>query len=808
MNIKPVAYLFLTVSALFDIVCLDAKADLPTNFPPIVVTTYDSNKIADGYIFLAVASVTPGIGTYAMVLQNDGTPVWYQELSNEEIYDFKVQPNGYLSYAPFIEAHSYTGGGDVYHEIRDDSYALRETVTGGNSYVAEGHDFRVLPNGNVLQTGYYMSEVDMSQIVAGGHPAALVSGGLVQELDAQRNVVWQWRAWDHYSFSDELTSKSAVISAFHLNDLFLDWDGNLVVGTPTEIRKINRQTGEVMWTLGGPDNEFTAIGPGSDIADFGGHGTYRLENGNFLMYDNGNRPGTVSSTVHEYKLDEVAKTASNVWNYVPDTIIPAWHRGNAQRLPNGNTFIGWGGAAASKRIPACTEVTPTGEKVFELYFGTNSPPIESYRAFRFKYPPATQKIEFMQTELATGNSYDFTNTGVSITVNSGGGGYNEATVRREPYAPVYPLFQGKAPRVLPVRVSLTESDIGTMNARIEFDAVSFGFADPTNLTVYYRTQIGQEGLFLPQTKDYNSVTKKLRVTMTLTSQSGQFGEFIFGYPDVADVAYPPMLAEVENYRGIQTHEVIAPKLAATGMVYTVNQELPVLLSWSPKGFARWYQLQIATNQDFASPVVDIPYQTDGFKVWSNAAPDTTYFYRVKTWNEGGESDWSSGSFQTVAPMVAVVAPSGGEAWQRGLTYFIQWKDNIAEDVVIDLYKNGIFLESIATNASTGAYQWEVGLNLVAGNDYSIKIMSATDGALFDVSDMPFDIDVPKITGIQQSQDGSWILEWEGSSTGVYVEFNPTLAPGQWQTIGGPTSGSNWTNTPPAGLAGFYRLRLE
>jgi len=45
--------------------------------------------------------------------------------------------------------------------------------------------------------GYYLSEVDMSQVVSNGNPAALVSGAVLQELDGQRNVVFQWRSWDY-----------------------------------------------------------------------------------------------------------------------------------------------------------------------------------------------------------------------------------------------------------------------------------------------------------------------------------------------------------------------------------------------------------------------------------------------------------------------------------------------------------------------------------------------------------------------------------------------------------------------------------
>ena len=41
-----------------------------------------------------------------------------------------------------------------------------------------------------------------------------------------------------------------------------------------------------------------------------------------------------------------------------------------------------------------------------------------------------------------------------------------------------------------------------------------------------------------------------------------------------------------------------------------------------------------------------------------------------------------------------------------LKYFIQWKGNTPEPVVIDLHKNGVFLKTIGNNANTGAYPCE------------------------------------------------------------------------------------------------------
>ena len=205
-----------------------------------------------------------------MILDNNGTPVGgdkYQEFP-ETAGDFKMQPNGLLSYAHTFYPLPYTGGWDVEHKLVDDSLTnVIETIQMRNGYLAEFHDFQLLPNGHALVLGYYLSEVDLSRMVSGGNPGALVSGAIIQELDAQRNAGFQWRFWDHYDFYyvSYGNPTAAKISQFHLNNLNLDVDGNLIAGTPSDIRKISRQTGEVLWVLGGPNNEFTVAGTGADM---------------------------------------------------------------------------------------------------------------------------------------------------------------------------------------------------------------------------------------------------------------------------------------------------------------------------------------------------------------------------------------------------------------------------------------------------------------------------------------------------------------------------------------------------------------
>jgi hypothetical protein len=70
--------------------------------------------------------------------------------------------------------------------------------------------------------------------------------------------------------------------------------------------------------------------------------------------------------------------------FVPDPPIVAFATGSVQRLPSGNTLIGWGSAN-----PTLTEVTPTGARITELTFPLG---ITSYRAFRYEWPPVRSAI--------------------------------------------------------------------------------------------------------------------------------------------------------------------------------------------------------------------------------------------------------------------------------------------------------------------------------------------------------------------------------------------------------------------------------
>ncbi|MGA9408534.1 MAG: aryl-sulfate sulfotransferase, partial [Bacteroidota bacterium] len=342
---------------------------LPSNFPILSILT--DSTTTPGYIFLSNFAWTDSVVStpFLMILDNFGHPVFYRELSATAI-DFDLQPNGHLTY--------FDEGLSAFSEL-DSSYQVVNSYQCGNGYPTDFHELRLLPNGHALLMGDDPELVDMSKIVPNGNPNAIVTGIIIQELDQSKNVVFQWRSWDHFQITDatheDLTAQT--IDYVHGNALEFDGDGNLLLSSRhmDEITKIDWLTGSTIWRMGGKNNQFTFVN--DSIGYSHQHAIRRLANGNFVLFDNGNFHTPPFSRALEYQVDEVNKIATLVWQYRnnPDYVSSAM--GYVQRFSNGNTLIGWGATN-----PSVTEVTSDGEKVYEMSMPNQ---VVSYRAFRYQW---------------------------------------------------------------------------------------------------------------------------------------------------------------------------------------------------------------------------------------------------------------------------------------------------------------------------------------------------------------------------------------------------------------------------------------
>jgi hypothetical protein len=337
------------------------------NFPVNTITV-PATDTAPGFLFLAPFRLVNGSQSYLFVADDSGEPVYWQALPlGAQSYDFKRQPNGWLTY--FLSS-------DARFHALDNNYAQVAAFAAGNGYSTDQHELQVLPNGHVLLLSYDGELVNMSLITASGQTTAAVLGLIVQEHDLNHDVVFQFRSWDHFLITDTTVSlTTGVVDYVHGNAIELDHDNNLLLSSRhlNEITKIDHMTGDIIWRLGGKNNQFTINDPDGPFSHQ--HDMRRLPNGDITLFDN-HYPGPCSRAA-EYQLDEVNKTADNIWQYRNTLDEYNSVTGNNQRLPDGHSLIGWGFGQ-----PDVTEIMTDGTKLFEMAL---DPAYLSYRAFRFPW---------------------------------------------------------------------------------------------------------------------------------------------------------------------------------------------------------------------------------------------------------------------------------------------------------------------------------------------------------------------------------------------------------------------------------------
>ncbi len=346
--------------------------DNPPDFPQVTVDIIDSTKIADGYIFFHNFHGIPEESDYIAIIDNYGEAVYSRRVETITGMSFKLQKNGMLTF------WDYNLSAFV---MMDSSYTDIDTLRCVDGYITNFHDCRVTPENHVWLFAYDEQYVDLSDSIFLGNHNALVEGVVIQELDEDRNLVFQWRSWDHFSVFDavHITDYTAdEIRFIHCNSLDLDSDTSFIISCRNmdEVTRIDSRTGEIIWRLGGLKNQFSFIDDNEGFC--WQHDVRRLSNGNILMFNNGNYLPNQVSRVAEYEIDEENMTAKLVWNFIHPDQIYSSKTGSAQRLPNGNTFVNWA-LSNDPAVPSFTEVTRDCVVVYELYF--NNPNI-TYQSTR------------------------------------------------------------------------------------------------------------------------------------------------------------------------------------------------------------------------------------------------------------------------------------------------------------------------------------------------------------------------------------------------------------------------------------------
>jgi len=348
--------------------------------PPVIEITTDAAGADEGYTFLG-AKIEDGQNG-AMILDNSGGLVWFSPHESPVAVsnDVRVQEYNGEPVLTMWEGIAKLGTGFGHLVLPNQAYETVATIQPGNGYPgADQHECRLTPGGTALIVIYNPLHWDLSE--HGGAENDPVLDGVVQEVEiATGRVIFEWHCLDHVgldeAFGDPSTTPDEPWDYFHLNSIEPTDDGNFILSArhTHAIYKIERESGRVLWRLGGRRSDF-ALGEGVEFAYQ--HDARLHANGELTLFDNASSDQDDAGDVHSrglvLALDEDAKQATLVRQYAHPTDILSVSQGNMQVLPNGNVFIGWGSA------PVFSEFDPEGNLVFN---GRMPRAGTSYRAYR------------------------------------------------------------------------------------------------------------------------------------------------------------------------------------------------------------------------------------------------------------------------------------------------------------------------------------------------------------------------------------------------------------------------------------------
>ncbi len=200
------------------------------------------------------------------------------------------------------------------------------------------HDIVELPDGtigaivNVQEDGY------------------TATGDAIYELAEDGSTTEIWNAWD--ALDPELYGDPNGDGPWtHANalDYVEEQDAYYIslVGIGTLV-KVDRATGQTVWTMFGDPNEFTFPEGTTPVER---QHQLDVQGNNMLIFDNGDATRGYSQAV-EFEVDEENRVAEEVWSYIADPPLYVYSKGDVLRFDDGDTMIVWSSSGQIDNVTA------------------------------------------------------------------------------------------------------------------------------------------------------------------------------------------------------------------------------------------------------------------------------------------------------------------------------------------------------------------------------------------------------------------------------------------------------------------------
>ncbi len=337
--------------------------------PPAITATADPDS-SSGDIF---AGIVDGPQFGPMILNPRGQLVWF--LPHRSTANFAVQH--YLG-RPVLTWWQGVEPPPAEDVIMNQSYRTVAVVHGADGLTPDPHEFEITPQNTALFSTASITDANLSGV--GGPVHGTVIDDVIQEVDIKSGqLLWEWHSLGHVPLSASyapVTHKSwPPYDYFHLNSIQQLPGGNLLISARDTwaVYEVSRQTGRVIWTLGGKDSNFK-MGSGTN---FEWQHDARLHGQTLSLFDDADSPQEErESSAKLLRLNPRNRSVSLIrrFTHSPPLLVP--EMGSVQTLANGNVFVGWGNQ------PQFSEYTSGGRQIFNAAAPLG---VVFYRVFRFPW---------------------------------------------------------------------------------------------------------------------------------------------------------------------------------------------------------------------------------------------------------------------------------------------------------------------------------------------------------------------------------------------------------------------------------------
>ncbi|HXQ23900.1 MAG TPA: arylsulfotransferase family protein, partial [Candidatus Acidoferrales bacterium] len=292
---------------------------LPHDFPLVAPITYPAvGSPTPGWYLIGNLFAAAGSGSFAMIVDVNGTPIWYHRIPSAEANVTVVTPLPDSTVG--ITTTSNPSIGTLYH--------LKTWTTQAISTVGiplNNHELLLLPNGDFMLMSYpTLTGVDLTGLETYG-PNSTILDCAVQEVDPQGNLVWDWRASNHADPVKESVVPAGAGTAaspadvYHCNSIDVNANGDVLISFRhmNAVLLVSKTTGNVLWKLGGtPYNkdgaQILTIQGDPEVAFYLQHDARFQPNGDISVFDDHSAAAAVPGVARgvEYALDLGAGTAA------------------------------------------------------------------------------------------------------------------------------------------------------------------------------------------------------------------------------------------------------------------------------------------------------------------------------------------------------------------------------------------------------------------------------------------------------------------------------------------------------------------